>query len=58
MAKPGYLLPICFAGDAQDAAAGLKSCTDAGVAHMGLRLADESEPRKDALARMRQELGW
>ncbi|WP_428661437.1 hypothetical protein [Reyranella sp.] len=57
MAKPGYLLLICFAGDARDAAAGFKSCTDAGVAHMCLRLADEPEPQKEALARMRQELG-
>jgi probable F420-dependent oxidoreductase len=49
---------MCFAGDAKGAAAWLKSYADAGVSHMCLRLAGEPEPQMEAVARMRQELGW
>ncbi len=49
---------MCFAGDAGGASAWLKSYADAGVEHMCLRLAGEPEPQMEALARIRQELGW
>jgi alkanesulfonate monooxygenase SsuD/methylene tetrahydromethanopterin reductase-like flavin-dependent oxidoreductase (luciferase family) len=49
---------MCFAGNAKGAAAWLKSYADAGVAHMCLRLAGDPEPQMEAVARMRQELGW
>jgi probable F420-dependent oxidoreductase len=49
---------MCFAGDAKGAATWLKSYADAGVTHMCLRLAGDPEPQMEALARIREELGW
>jgi len=49
---------ICYAGPAAGAAAWLKSFADAGATHLVLRFAGDHERNMDAVAGMRQELGW
>lgn len=49
---------ICYAGPAAEAAAWLKSFADAGATHLVLRFAGDHERNMDAVAGMRQELGW
>jgi hypothetical protein len=46
-----------FAGDAKGATTRLKPYADAGAAHMCPRLAGDSEPWMEAVARIRQEPG-
>lgn len=59
--QPASLLrkrQACFGGPAGAAAEWMKSYVDAGASHLVLRFAGDHERQQDAMARVRQDLGW
>ena len=59
--QPAALLrkrQACFGGPADAAAEWMKSYVEAGASHLVLRFAGDHERQQDAMARVRQDLGW
>lgn len=48
----------CFGGPPEAAAEWMKNYVDAGASHLVLRFAGDHERQQDAMAKVRQDLGW